>query len=275
QRLLQVADETVRQNQKHLEDAQTRFTVGLVPRFDVTQAQVQVSTAVLNQVTARNNVALARETLRTAMGVTGPFLYTLVDNLDHRPLTLNDEDIVAYAYANRPELRSLHAQQQASAEQISALQRQYLPSITGNAQYNWTGRQYPLQQGWLWGVTVTVPLFDDILTSAQVGEAKANLSGLRAQEANLRQQILLEVRQSVLTMQQADESVRVSAETVQQARENLSLAEGRYAAGVGNIIELTDAQVSLTSAQANNIQALTTYKTAIAEVEKAINQRLE
>ncbi len=274
-RLLQVADETVQQNQQHLANAQARFEVGLTARFDVTQAQVQVSTAILNQVIARNNVALARETLRTAMGLTGPFLFTLVDTLDHRPVTLNDEDLVPRAYANRPELRSLHAQQRVTEGQVSARQKQYLPSVTGNAQYNWTGREYPLQQGWLWGVTLTVPLFDDILTSAQVGEAKANLSGLQAQEANLRQQILLEVRQSTLTVQQAEESIRVSEVTVRQARENLALAEGRYAAGVGNIIELTDAQVSLTAAQASNIQALTTYKTALAQVEKAINQRLE
>jgi outer membrane protein TolC len=97
QRLLQVADETVRQTQKHLEDAQARFDVGVAPRFDVTQAQVQLSNALLNQVTARNNVALARETLRTAMGVTGPFLFTLVDTLDRRTLTLKDEDLVAQA----------------------------------------------------------------------------------------------------------------------------------------------------------------------------------
>src|SRR5262249_42519731 len=157
QRLLQVADETVRQTRQHLTDAQARFDVGIVARFDVTQAQVQVSTAILNQVTARNNVALARETLRTAMGITGPFLYTLEDSLDHRPFVLKDEDLVPRAYANRSELRSLHAQQESTAEHVSSLQKQYLPSITGNAQYNWSGREYPLQQGWLWSVTITVP----------------------------------------------------------------------------------------------------------------------
>jgi outer membrane protein len=275
QRLLQVADETVRQNQKHLEEAQARFTVGLAPRFDVTQAQVQLSNAVLNQVTARNNVALARETLRTAMGITGPFLFTLVDTLERGTLTVNDEDLVARAYAHRPELHSIQAQQRAAAEQVSALQKQYLPSVTGTAQYNWSGRVYPLQQGWFWGVTLTFPLFDDILTYSQVGEAQANLRGLRAQEDDLRQQIALEVRQSFLTLRQAEESIRVSEQTLVQARENLDLAEGRYAAGVGNIIELTDAQVSLTSAEANTIQALATYKTAVAQLERAINQRLE
>jgi outer membrane protein TolC len=275
QRLLQVADETVRQNHKHLEEAQARFQVGLAPRFDVTQAQVQLSNAQLNQVTARNNVALARETLRTAMGINGPFLFTLVDTLNREAIAFRDEDLVTQAYANRPELRSIQAQQRAAASQVSELRKQYLPSVTGNTQYNWTGRQYPLQQGWLWGVTLTFPLFDDILTSGQVGEAQANLRGLQAQEENLRQQVVLEVRQSLLNVRQAEESIRVSEQTVGQAQENLALAEGRYSAGVGNIIELTDAQVALTSAKANNIQALATYKTAVAQLEKAVNQRLE
>ena len=275
QQLLQVAEETVRQNQRHREEAQARFQVGLAPRFDVTQAQVQVSNAELNLVTARNNVALGYETLRTAMGVTGPFRFTLVDMWERGTMTFDDEAILAQAYGRRPELYSLRAQQKAAAERVSALQKQYLPSVSGTAQYNWTGREYPLQQGWLWGVTLTVPLFDDILTTAQVGEAQATLRNLHAQEENLRQQVALEVRQSLLTLRQAEESIRVSEQTLVQARENLDLAEGRYSAGVGNIIELTDAQVSLTSARANNIQALYTYKTAVAQLEKAIGQRLE
>ncbi|MGH7964158.1 MAG: TolC family protein [Candidatus Binatia bacterium] len=275
QRLRQVAEETVRQNQKHLEQARARFEVGLAPRFDVTQAQVQVSNAELDAVTARNNVALARETLRTAMGETGPFLSTLVDTLQRRTVAFDDEAIVIQAYTNRPELRSIRAQQRAAAERVTSLQRQYLPSISATGQYNWTGREYPLQEGWIWGVTLTFPLFDSILTNAQVGEAQANLRNVEAQGENLRQQVVLEVRQSFLNLRQAEESIRVSEQALIQAQENLALAEGRYAAGVGNIIEVTDAQVSLTSARANNIQSLYTYKTAVAELEKAIGQRLE
>jgi len=275
QRLLKVAEETVQQNQKHLEEAQARFDVGVAPRFDVTQAQVQVSNAELNLITARNNVALGRETLRTAMGITGPFEFILVDTLERQAVPIDDKDLLPLAYATRPELQSLRAQQRSNADQISSLQKQYLPSVSGNAQYNWTGREYPLVQGWVWGVTLTMPLFDSILTTAEVGEAKANLRGLKAQEDNLRQQVTLEVRQSLLDLHRAEQSIRVSEQTVVQAQENLELAEGRYAAGVGNIIEVTDAQVSLTSAQANNIQALYTYKTALAQLEKAIGRSLE
>jgi outer membrane protein TolC len=275
QRLLQVAQETVQQNQKHVEEAQARFEVGLAPRFDVTQAQVQLSNAELGLVVARHNVSLSRETLRTAMGVLGPFPFTLVDTLERDDRRFDEDALVAQAYANRPELRSIHAQEHGASEQVSALQKQYLPSVSGTAQYNWTGREYPLQQGWVWGVTLTFPLFDDIETTAQVGEAKAVLQNLQAQEDNLRLQIALDVRQSVLGLYEAEERIRVSEQTLVQARENLALAEGRYTAGVGNIIELTDAQTSLTSARASNIQALYTYKTALAQVEKAVGQRLD
>jgi len=68
------------------------------------------------------------------------------------------------------------------------------------------------------------------------------------------------------------ESIRVSATALRQARENLELAEGRYQTGVGNIIELTDAQASLTTAEANHVQALYNHQTAIAAVEKATAQ---
>ncbi|MBI3757861.1 MAG: TolC family protein [Deltaproteobacteria bacterium] len=275
QRLFQVAEETVRRNQKHREEAQARFEVGVAPRFDVTQAQVQVSNAELNRVTARNNVSLGYETLRTAMGQTEPLHVTLAEVLERRAVTLDEATILQQAYAYRPELESMRAQQRAAAARVSALQKQYLPSVSGTAQYNWTGREYPLQQGWLWGVTLTVPLFDDILTTAQVGEAQATERNLQAQEDNIRQQVTLDVRQGLLNMRQAEESIRVSEQTLVQARENLDLAEGRYAAGVGNIIELTDAQVSLTSAQANNIKALYDYKTALAQVERAVGQPLE
>jgi TolC family type I secretion outer membrane protein len=275
QRLQYVAEETVRQNQKHLEEAQARFDVGIAPRFDVTQAQVQVSNAELSLVDARNNVALGFETLRRAMGQPEPIRATLVDALDYSPVAVKDEDIIEQAYAQRPELASLRAQQRAAEKNISAIKKQFLPSVSGAAQYNWTGREYPLQEGWSWGVTLSVPIFDNILTVPQLGEAQATLRNLQAQEEDLHQQVTLEVRQSLLNVRRATESIRVSEENLRQAQENLDLAEGRYAAGVGNIIEVTDAQVSLTSAQANNVKARYDYKTALAALEKAVGHSLE
>lgn len=273
-RLLGVADETVHQNQKHLEQAEGRFSVGLAAKFDVTQAQVQLAQAELNQVTARNNLAVARETLRNALGLTGPLDFDIVDNFDVHTLEISQDKALSLAYDQRPELQSLLAQERATNEQILALEKNYLPNLTSNGQYLWSASDYPLASSWMVTAAVNLSVFNGGLTTAQVGEQKANLANIKYNEEVERQNIALEVRQDVLNVQQAGESIRVSAKGLQQARENLELAEGRYKTGVGNIIELTDAQASLTTAEASYVQALYSYKTSVAALEKATAQQL-
>ena len=87
--------------------------------------------------------------------------------------------------------------------------------------------------------------------------------------ADNQKHITLDVRQATLNLRQAVESIRVADKGLQQARENLEIAEGRYKTGVGNIIELTDAQTSLTSAEASGVQAVVTYRTALASLDRA------
>jgi outer membrane protein TolC len=272
ERLQAVAEETIRQNQKHLDLAEGRFDVGLATRFDVTQAQVQLANAELSAVTARNNVAVARETLRNALGLDGPLDFDIVDTMDVHDLRVEESKALDLAYDHRPELVSQRLKEESQEQQIAALRKNYLPSVSGNFTYDFSGDDYPLDSSWNLGANVTLSVFNGGLTTAQIGEARANLATLKHQEQSLRQQIALEVREAVLNLTQALESIHVSQKGVQQARENLDLAEGRYSTGVGNIIELTDAQASLSTAEGNNVQALANYKTALAALEQATAQ---
>ena len=190
-RLQGVADETVRQNQSHLDQAQGRYNVGLAAKFDVTQAQVQLANAELNQLTANNNMAVARETLRNALGLTGPLTFDIVDNLGIHAVQITEAEALAMAYDRRPELQSLQAQERATIEQIAALQKNYLPNLTGNANYQWAGNDYPLESNWTVGANVNLSIFSGGLTTAQIGEQKANLSNLKFNEDVTRQNIAL------------------------------------------------------------------------------------
>src|SRR5437870_12161658 len=181
-RLRDVAEETVAQNEKHLDLAQGRHDVGLAPRFDVTNAQVQLATAELNRVTARNNVSLGRETLRNALGLLGPLDFDIVDSLEHPRSEVSDAEALDFAYASRPELKSLAAQERADIERIKAIEKDYLPKLTLNSNVTWSGSRYPLQETWNFGGLVNLSIFNGGLTTAQVGEAKANLDNLRATE---------------------------------------------------------------------------------------------
>jgi outer membrane protein len=65
----------------------------------------------------------------------------------------------------------------------------------------------------------------------------------------------LELEQALLSLKAALEALEIAGEVVVNARERLTLAEGRYSAGVGNIIELGDAQLVLTNAQSQRVAA--------------------
>jgi len=271
-RLLGVADETVRQTAKQLEQAQGRNEVGVAPKFDVTTAEVNLANAKLNQLSARNNFALARETLRNTLGLNEPLDFDVVDNLTADRQHISADEALDIAYTHRPDLLSLVDQQNAQQELITSLQRQYLPSVTSNGAYTWIGTDYPLQDTWMVGASVNLSILNGGLVRAQVAEAKANLEVLQFNQEALRQNIALQVRQAALNVEQAAESIGVAEKGAQQARESLALAEGRYTTGVGNIIELTNAQVALTSAEANYVQALYGYQTSVAALENAMGR---
>ena len=123
---------------------------------------------------------------------------------------------------------------------------------------------------WSFGATLTVPIFSGFSTPNQIAEAKANLKNLEAQEETLRQNIRLEAEQAYLSRKEAMERITVTEKTLDQAKENYDLASGRYQVGVGQPLEITDAEVLLANARANHIQALYDFKVAEARIDKAM-----
>jgi outer membrane protein TolC len=271
-----VAEETVKQFQQHLEQAKAFYEVGTRPKFDVTRAEVDLSNARLNLIRAENAVRLAVVALNNAMGVPDAPEYSIEDNLTFQKYDIELEDAITKAYENRPELKSILARKKASEESIALAKKGYLPFLTGDAGWTWAGEKtedFATGDGWNAGVTLSIPIFSGFLTKYQVSEAKANLLVLNANEEVLRQNVLFEVQQGYISLHEAEERISNAEVTVRQATENWEIANGRYAAGVGNPIEVTDAEVSLSNAKTDYIQALYDYKVARASLERAMGSR--
>lgn len=266
-----VALATVKQFEQHLAQAKGFYEVGTRALFDVTKAEVDLSNAKLNLIRAENSVRLARVNLNNAMGVPNAPAYTIEDNLSYQPYLLTLDEAIKRAYQDRPDLLSLIARREAAEKSISLASSGYLPFLTGSANYGWTGDKFSDQEsGWGIGASLNVPIFTGFLTKYQVDEAKANLRVLEANENVLRQNILLSVQQASLNMREAEERITTAALTVRQAEENLNIANGRYQAGVGSPIEVTDALVNFNNAQTTYNQALYDYKVAQASMDRAI-----
>ncbi|MBU1986439.1 MAG: TolC family protein, partial [Proteobacteria bacterium] len=103
----EVAAETVKQFEQHLEQAKGFFAAGVKPKYDVTKAEVDLSSAKLVQIQVKNNLRLARVVLNNAMGLPDAPDYQLEDNLTFVPYTLPFDQALGLALSNRPDLKAL------------------------------------------------------------------------------------------------------------------------------------------------------------------------
>lgn len=266
----EVALETVKQFEQHLEQAKGFFDAGVKPKYDVTKAEVDLSAARLVQIQVTNNLRLARVVLNNAMGLPDAPDYLLEDNLTFVPYTLPFDQALGLSLKNRPDLMALMLKKQAAQQSIDLARKGDAPYLSGNAGAAYSGNADTMDEGWSVGVALTVPIFNGHLTRHQIGEAQANADILAANVTTLQQTLHKEVQQSYLNLQEAEERISATKLATQQAEENSRIAAGRYNAGVGSPVEVTDADTLLVQAKANHIQALYDYRMAQTSIEQAI-----
>lgn len=270
-RLVQVAEDTVNQNQQRLEQAQGFYQAGTRPKIDVTNAEVNMANAQLALIVARNNYQVGRYTLNNAMGLRQDLNFAIEDILASKRREITLEEILQKAFDLRPEISQIRAKERAQEAAIKLAESSYYPTLSGNASHTY---RTPDFQYYYWdsffGASLNFPLFSGFSTPAQIAQAKATLRNLQALEESLKLSIRLEGQQAYLALKQADERIRVTEKLVGQAQENFELATGRYQVGVGFPLEVTDAEVSLANSRAAHIQALGDYKIAEARIDKAM-----
>lgn len=265
-----VATETVKQFEEHLAQAKGFFEAGTKPKYDVTKAEVDLSHAKLVQIQVENNLRLARVVLNNAMGLPDAPDYKIEDTLTSDKFTLPFEQALGMALNYRPDLKALALKKQAALQSVDLARKGDSPYLSGNAGTAYTGDGDNNSQEWNAGVALNVPIFNGHLTRHQIDEAKANADILAANVTTLQQTIHKEVQQSYLNLQEAEERIATTKLAIQQAEENSTIASGRYSAGVGSPVEVTDADILLVQAKADHNQALYDYRIAQTSIEQAI-----
>ena len=184
------------------------------------------------------------------------------------------------ALKNRAEMLKAETDIEASKARVQAERANYLPTLSASGSYNWatgtrkgnstdcTQRRHGQQLGC--GNNLKRPFIRRRVTRGRVSETRANVIILEAQRETTRQSILLEVNQSYADMESAKLRITVMESSRQKARENLELAQGRYEAGIGPYIEVTDAQLASVQAETDYIQAQYDYQLSLARLLKAV-----
>jgi outer membrane protein len=270
-RLIAVAQQSFDRAQLNLRSARGFFDVGTRPKSDVVRAEVDVANARVDIIRARNAERLARAALNTAMGVDIDIPTQVQDNLVYEPVVFDRPQQRAEALRQRPENRQAKLQVDVAEAQERLAFRNFFPNLSAVAAYGATRTE--LNPSWSVGLNFSWTMFDGGGLVGRYQEAQANLEGARARLKASELDIIQNVEQSAITVEEAQERIQAAQAAVASAEENFRLAQGRFDAGVGTILELTDAQLALTQSQNTESQALSDFRIALYRLDRALGRR--
>jgi outer membrane protein len=271
QRLIRVQEQAQERAELNLRSAKGFFEVGTRPKSDVARAEVDVANAKLDLIRARNALRSAIVALNTAMAIDVDTPTQIVDNLVYQPITLDRQQLRSESLRQRPEYRQSKLRAAAAEATERQTFRNFFPDVSGTGAYG--GTQKDLNESWSLGLSLSWSLFDGGNRIARYQEAKANLEGARARVKSTELDIVQNVEQAEIAVEETQERILAAQTLVASAQENFRLAQGRFDAGVGTILELTDAQLALTQAQNTESQALADYRISLARLDRAVGRR--
>ena len=268
--------------QEQLKTTTDRFDAGTVSSFEKLRAEVAVANAKAPLITARNDYRLAIEALRQALGFTTNRrddirkIPDFVGTLDYTPVNFDLQAAFDAAHANRPDLERLAKLTAAREESVTTARSNYYPSVSAFGGYEMrrgaTNSLGDAADGFLVGVQSQWNIFDGRATAGRVSQARSAVEQSRLAETEAQLAAEVDVRRAFSQWQQASELADASKKVVEQATEAVRLANARYNAGTSTQLDVLQAQVDLTTARTNQLQAYYGYNVAVASLRKAMGQ---
>ncbi len=270
-RLVTVNEANARNQQAQLALAQARLNSGLGLPSDVVRAQTGVAEAIQNLDVAHNNASIARVNLNRLMGIDARTPIQVTEG-GEPPVTIDDVNaLIQAALRRRPEVVQAQANLQAAQFGVSVAKTTNAPVISANLGAFTRGVDFPPRNDSVFiGAGVTWNPFDGGLAAGRVREARASVDVARADLDRQRQNVTSDIAQAFLNLRSAEQRVTTATAEAANAEESVRLAQGRYRAGIGTFLEVTDAQTTLLTANTNLVNARSAVDQARAALSRAI-----
>jgi len=262
-----VAQDTLTAEKWNAEVAQQLFDVGKAPKFDLLRAQAARAEAQQQLANAQAELTAARARLAQALAVPEETLGAPAEE----PLAEAPAQPLETALARRPEL--LAAQQMIAAQEaaVNARKANYKPQVYG---FGMADSLAPADMGkssgFTVGVVIGLPILDGGRRRSEVEEAQQAVALARAMRENIELQVRAEVAGAEARVKAARQNIDTAATQVTAADEAYAVAQARYAAGKGTIVELLDAQQARTEARESLVTAQAQYRSTLAELYRAM-----
>ncbi len=268
QAILIVAQQTVADRQTVSNQVGALYKNKLKSELDFSFANVNLAQAKLLLLDAQNNENAALTSLSAVLGFPNLQNFQLAeDTTAITPPPSNVDDLIATAFAMRPEILSFEFQSESAKKFQTAERDLFFPDIQALGAVGDTPVRNPaISPNWYGavGVNIGIPVFNGFLYSARYKEATLRSQAMQERLRDLRDRISRDVRTGWLNATNAYDRLAVTQQLLEQANLSLSLAQARYKLGLGSIVELSQAQLQQTQAQITNAGAGYDYRLSLA-----------
>jgi outer membrane protein TolC len=274
---LKLQHESLQRNEKALQDARSLLAQGRALRVDTLRAFTSVKNLQPDILRLSKAIDVGKLQLVTLIGLDSLQDLRLSDTLAHPEDAAFPQEAALYeeARSNRQDLQQLRINQQISEQSIALAKARRLPVVSLVGQYqlqsqarnfkffdaSWPGASFA-------GAQVTLPLFSGNSNLARIRQAKLSYQQSGIELTDAYEQLRTEVRQVVANLQETFDRVQTQAQVKETARLSYNIIQYRYQKGVASRLELTDAELALTTAQLNYLEAVYDYLAASIELDR-------
>jgi outer membrane protein TolC len=252
--VVRASDEAYERSSVHRDLAKHNVDAGLRSPIELTRAEADLTLFDVGRIKARGGLAVSQSVLSAAMGAPDPAV-----DIAGEPVALRDmpalPEAVALARQRDPRLAATLAELKAAEARTRAIGAEMRPDIALSGTL--TGRaggappasqQAPTGEGWVpdvpnWdvGLILSWPLFDGTV-NARRNAARTAEDVRRSDVDVLTEEDLARVRQAYVEVQVANDALTALNRAVVAARANYEQANARFNSGIGNAVELADAE---------------------------------
>ena len=271
-----VARDRLRRAREQLAVARAKVSSGAAVQTDSLNLRLELTRAQIAQLQQTSKLRVARLQLGRRIGAAGPVDAVPLDSALAPELPISLADAITQAAAQGPEYRRVAADERAAAAAYRSRLGNYLPHAT----LSWTGVGFDnkfVPSGAKFtqlSLGVTFPLWDGGRRELALSQARVSRDVARTIRDDMQRAVQHDVTAAYDAYETTRTSVGLSAEALTAARESFRIQRTRYQSGATTILDLVDAEVNLSQAEADYVAARYGTRLALAGLETILGKRL-
>ncbi len=278
---IRVQDQQIASLVAHRNDMQKRVDAGVSTKFDVTTTDVRITQAQNTKLDLQNQLRNQQVQLARLLHKPQQADIPVRGRLDYNPQPVNLEAELVKAAQNRPEVKLAKDAEQTADLQAKLIERSNMPSLGVGAQVGGkNGYILPnvaitdIRFNTVGVAQLSVPIYDGGKNRKQRVEAAASYRSAVARTQDTQDQIRADVRQAANNMEFSQARYDNAVQQVAQATDALNRARGRYQYGVGQNLDVLDAETQLALARLARAQAMYNYTLGQYQLRRATGEQI-